>query len=193
MQPIVVKPEQGQRTIWLTKWAAWFTPICLVLLVLMLVIHPLYFGLWLLGWLVLMVPIGPWISAFHRSLEYVIDADYVRGKKGVFWKQDVTVPYAKVTNVDVTQGPVQRMFGIGEIHIQTAGAGGAQGARPELSIVGVRELDGLKAAIMERVKGDAPSKTTEGNETVIEDAPQVFRDVLEELRAIRRLLEGKQT
>lgn len=194
MQPIVVKPEQGQKTIWLIGWTIWFAPVCVLWLALMLAVHPLGFGLCLLGWLVLMVPIGLWIPAFHRSLEYVIEADCVRGRKGVFWTRHVAVPYTKITNVDVTQGPVQRMFNIGTVHAQTAGAGGEQGARAELSMLGVRDLDGLKDTIMQRVKGLTPSRTDEVKETVIEEShSQLSRDVLEELRAIRKLLENKQS
>ena len=73
--------------------------------------------------------------------------------RGVFWKKNITVPFTKITNVDVTQGPLQRLFNIGTINVQTAGAGGAQGARPELVFVGTRDLEGIKETIMERDRG----------------------------------------
>ncbi|MFQ5917784.1 MAG: PH domain-containing protein [Candidatus Binatia bacterium] len=76
-----------------------------------------------------MVPILLWIPAFYKSLEYIIDSDSVKIRKGVFWRKRVAVPYQKITNVDITQGPVQRMFNIGTIHVQTAGAGGLVNGR----------------------------------------------------------------
>ena len=98
----------------------------------------LVFGLCAAGGLIIMLAVLAWIGAFYRSLEYVINADAVRAKKGVFWRRHVTVPYTKVTNIDVTQGPLERAFGVGRVHVQTAGASGPQTPQSELRMVGIR-------------------------------------------------------
>ena len=100
-----------------------------------------------------MVFIAFWIPAYFKTLEYILDDEAVKMNKGVFWKKRVTVPYHKITNVDVTQGPIERMYNLGTIHVQTAGAGGAQGANAELRMNGIRELESLKNIIMDGVKG----------------------------------------
>jgi|Deesub1362A_J573_1020465.scaffolds.fasta_scaffold10024_4 membrane protein YdbS with pleckstrin-like domain len=150
-------------------------------------------GLSIVGWLMLMLPILFWIPAFHRSLEYVIDSDSIKGKKGVFWRKRITVPYTKITNIDVIQGPGQRMFNIGAVHVQTAGAGGTQGAQAELQLIGVRDFNELKDTIMERVRGYAVSRPEEVKKEVVgESDSEIFRRMLEELTAIREVLEKKQ-
>lgn len=74
--------------------------------------------------------INIYIPAFFRSLEYSIDTDAVRLQKGVFWKRCTAVPYAKITNIDTTQGPVERHFGLSKLHIQTAGSRTANNNTP---------------------------------------------------------------
>jgi len=194
MEPIVVKPEKEQKTLWFIGWAIPFVLGLILWVVLLLTeVDKLIFSLCVVGWLILMIPILLWIPAFYRSLEYVVDNDSVKMKKGVFWRKRVTVPYTKITNVDVTQGPVQRMLNIGRIHVQTAGAGGAQGAKAELKLLGVRDLDGLKDTIMERVRGYTISRPEEVKKEVVEGSDsETFRRMLNELTAIREVLEKKQ-
>jgi uncharacterized membrane protein YdbT with pleckstrin-like domain len=116
-----------------------------------------------------------------------------KGKKGVFWRKRVTVPYTKITNIDVTQGPGQRMFNIGAVHVQTAGASGTQGAQAELQLIGVRDFNELKDIIMERVRGYVVSRPEEVKKEVVgESDSEIFRRMLEELTAIREVLEKKQ-
>jgi len=124
MEVMIVKPEKEQKTLWIIDWIVPSVLGLVLWIVLLFLVDKLIFGICLALWLVLMFAILLWIPAFYRSLEYVVDSDSVRMKKGVFWRKRVAVPYPKITNVDVTQGPIQRMFSIGTIHVQTAGAGG---------------------------------------------------------------------
>jgi hypothetical protein len=194
MEAIFVKPEKEQKTLWFVGWAVPFVLGLALWVILLLTIDKLIFGLCVVGWLILMVPILLWISAFYRSLEYIVDSDSVKMKKGVFWREHVIVPYPKITNVDVTQGPVQRMLNIGTIYVQTAGAGGTQGAQAELTLLGVRDLEGLKDTIMERVRGYTISRPEEVKKEIVEESDsQILRHMLEELTAIREALEKRQS
>ena len=162
MKPMVVKPEKEQKTLWLIGWGITFFLFLVLDVILIFVLsHPenLIFGLCLAAVLIIMLFVLRWIPAFYRSLEYVIDIDSITGKKGVFWKKIVTVPYFKITNIDITQGPVQRMFNIGTIHCQTAGLAGPQGQRAELKLLGIRDIEGVKDTIRERIKDYNTSKS----------------------------------
>ena len=193
MEPILVKPEKEQKTQWFVGWVIPFILGLALWVVLLFTDDKLIFGLCVVGWLILMMAILLWMLAFYRSLEYVIDIDCVRVKKGVFWRKRVTVPYPKITNVDMTQGPVQRMFNIGTMHVQTAGAGGPQGRQAELKLLGVRDLDGLKDTIMERVSGYTISRPEDVKKEVAEESDsEILRHMLKELTAIRGVLEKRQ-
>ena len=192
MESIVLKPEKEQRIMWFIDWAITFVIGLTVWIVLLLLVDAVTFSLCIVGWLILASLFLLWIPAFYKSLEYVIDSDSVKMNKGVFWKKRVTVPFTKITNLDVTQGPVQRAFDIGTIHVQTAGAGGPEGARAELKLLGVRDLDEVKDTIMERVRGYTILKPDEVKQKVAEQSDsEIFARMLKELTAIREVLEKK--
>jgi len=49
-------------------------------------------------------------------------------RSGVFSPSETTVPVSRVSSVDTEQGPIQRLFGVREVLVQTAGGG----AEPEI-------------------------------------------------------------
>ena len=197
METIELRPEKEQQTMWFIIWAICSAAGLALWLVLLLTVPEeetrLVLAICLAVTVVVMGLILVWIPAFYRSLEYEICSDSVKMRKGVIWKRRVTIPFPKITNVDVTQGPLQRAFNLGTIHIQTAGAGGAQGARAEVIFMGVRDLEGVKERIMERVKDYMSSRSGEAKEKVVEVSDsEVLGRMLEELSAIREILEKKQ-
>lgn len=199
MEPISMKPEKEQRTLWFIGWAVPFVLGLALWVILLFTVNiatgdKLIFGSLVLGWLILMVPILFWIPAYYRSLEYILDSDSVKMKKGVFWRKRVTVPYRKITNVDVTQGPVQRMFNIGTIHVQTAGAGGTTSGQAELILLGIKDLEGLRDTIMERVRGYTISRLEEVKKEVVDESDsEILKHILKELTTIRDVMEKRQS
>jgi len=192
MEAVSIKPKKEQKTLWFIYWVVPFVFGIVLWLILMLIVDILIFGLFMVGWLIIMLPILIWIPAFFRSLEYSIDNEAVKIKKGVFWRKIVTVPYKKITNIDITQGPVQRRFNIGIIHVQTAGAGGAESSKAELKMCGVRDLKGLKESIMEKVRDDSISKPQKVNKELGEESDsQILKNILIEIKSIRGALEKR--
>ncbi len=186
------QPEKELRTLWLVTWiivCAIGTPVLLLLLLANVAV----FGLLLMIWLLVMVLVLLWIPAYYNSISYAIEDDAVRGQAGVFWKKYVTVPYTKITNIDIRQGPLERAFHIGTINLQTAGAGGSQGSRAELRLMGIHQLEAVKETIRERIRAydkvkvppqpvEPPAEKTE---------PPVLQQILLELQAIRELLKNR--
>ena len=191
MPSTVLRPEQAQRSHWFVYWWFWFL-IGVVPMGLLTVLLPfpanLVLGISFVVWFVTCMTTAAWIPAYHSSLEYTIGDDMIRGIRGVFWKRNVSIPYTKVTNVDISQGPLQRKFAIGTIHIQTAGAGGAQGAIAELRMPGIRDLSGVRDMIMEKVKAHTgrPAGGSPGPTDI-----DLMIEMVKELKAIRKALTKK--
>lgn len=61
-----------------------------------------------------------------RAETYEIADDAIRHRRGIVSPDETVVPLARVHSIDTNQGLVQRLFGIYELHVQTAG-GGEQG------------------------------------------------------------------
>ncbi len=192
MKPVVIKPQKEQKTVWLLNWLIWSIVIILPLVAGVVFIPDIHgqiaVGIVLAVFVFIIVLWGIWIPYFFNSLEYIIDADTVKMNSGVFWKKRVNVPFRKITNVDINQGPLQRMYNVGSIHVQTAGAGGAQGAKAELRFTGIRKLEELKEIIMSSIRGNAvPRKTSElqKSERTEINSQDILKEILNELRAIR--------
>ena len=187
-----MKPQKALRTLWLIYWWIWFVLGCFVFLLLIFA-HPIVFGAILMFLVLMMLPVLLWIFFFYASLEYAIDSDSVKGKSGVLWKKYVTIPFTKVTNLDITQGPIQRMFGIGTIHVQTAGAGGQQGEKAELRLSGIKNLHEIKDEIMAKIRAYTAVATDQPRpKAEAQSDSQSLERVLNELIAIRKVLEDKK-
>lgn len=131
-----------------------------------------------------------WINKYYDSITYVLEKDEVVVERGVWWKMRHVVPYSRVMSVDIIQGPISRLFGVGSVHVHTAGytgpAGGSAGPGTrgaEACIWGVPNFTEIRDAIIGLVRG-RPLFTTPGV-----TVPDVFSEMLEELRRIRKALE----
>jgi len=192
MDVIKLKPEKELKTLWIMTWA-----FSLILGILFLAAITAAVSLWIVGisifgWIIIMIFVIIWIPAAFNALEYYIDDEGVKMRCGVVWKKQVTVPYSKITNVDITQGPMQRYYNIGTIHVQTAGASGKQGERAELKINGIKELEEVRDTIIKKVKDSTylagrAGELKEGGLSV--EKASVFEDMLRELKEIKKLIE----
>jgi membrane protein YdbS with pleckstrin-like domain len=62
-----------------------------------------------------------WPLVAHRHTSYRLDEDGIAIRRGVFWRHAIDVPRNRVQHTDVSQGPVERNFGLGTLVIFTAG------------------------------------------------------------------------
>src|SRR3954465_7989439 len=53
--------------------------------------------------------------ASFKALRYTMDDSYLTAERGVLWKKRRITPLNKITNVDVSQGPLERFLNIGHI------------------------------------------------------------------------------
>jgi len=57
---------------------------------------------------------------------YVVTDRSLRVREGAWTVREMTLTYANVQNLRVTQGPLQRLFGFSNLRVDTAGGGGVQ-------------------------------------------------------------------
>lgn len=67
-----------------------------------------------------------WPEIEHRHLSYKVDELGVEIRRGVVWRSVVNVPRSRVQHTDVSQGPLERRFGLGTLRIHTAGTENAE-------------------------------------------------------------------
>jgi uncharacterized protein len=167
-----------------------FLLLCFVAPVAFIPDFPLYGNVIILGIILVVVVLYLiWVKLYYDSMWYELHDDEMRWKRGVIFRSTGIVPYNRITNIDIKQGPVMRVLGISTLSIQTAGYSGA--AVPEIRIEAIEHADELRELIRNLVRscsagGDG---TGTGKHEVRGVAPSVHQQMLEELQAIHALLE----
>ena len=57
-----------------------------------------------------------------RAIGYMLRADDIVFRRGILWQRMIAVPYGRMQLVDITQGPLDRAFGIAKLKLVTAAA-----------------------------------------------------------------------
>ncbi|MFY9799882.1 MAG: PH domain-containing protein [Methanoregula sp.] len=147
-----------------------------------------FVGISLAGVLILVVIFVAWVRLYYTSMWYELREDDMSWKRGVWFHRTGIVPYNRITNLDVIQGPVMRMLGISTLSIQTAGYSGQ--AVPEIRIEGIEHAEELRELIRSIVRqsgardagtGGTPSSPVSSDQKMID-----------ELVKIRMLLEQQK-
>ena len=96
-------------------------------------------------------------------------------KRGVFFKEEKSIPLEKITDVGLSQGPIMRMFGLYRLSFETAGQSG-HGAL--VSLLGVENASEFREAILEQKDNLTASTSAKSSN---EESPQ---SQLELIRAL---------
>ncbi|MFA4841667.1 MAG: PH domain-containing protein [Agrococcus sp.] len=86
---------------------------------------PLWAWLPLIAALVLAVVGVIWSFLRTRTIGYLQRSDDLLVRRGMLFRRFVAVPYGRMQIVDITQGPVERMFGLKTLKFVTAAASSA--------------------------------------------------------------------
>ena len=135
--------------------------------------------------LAILIFVSYWIPKYYNTMLYKRTPNEIVWRRGVWFKNTGIVPYNRITNIDIVQGPISRSLGIASIRIQTAGYSGPSGGGgmlAEIRIEGMEQFEELRELIMGFVRGKKPLAV----ETYEED---INSKILNELVKIRELIE----
>ena len=82
-----------------------------------------------------------------RRTGWRLDETGLEIHRGVFWRHQISVPFARVQHADVSQGPLQRQFELGKLTVHTAGT---QNAAVELDGIAHRLAIELRDEIVKQ-------------------------------------------
>jgi membrane protein YdbS with pleckstrin-like domain len=149
-----------------------------------------------------------WNPLYYRSVVYRLDNEEMSWKRGVWFRQTGIVPYNRITNVDISQGPLMRIYNISDLKIQTAGYSGQKNS--EIAIKGIDNPEEIRDIILSYVRNRKPQASVTGGEEERgvhtdyntgssttgrysgESDRDLNRQMLTELKEIKRLLEEKR-
>lgn len=81
----------------------------------------LFAGLWLVFNLFVLWHTQRWPAVEYRHTWYRVDERGIEIRRGVYWRVVINVPRSRVQHTDVSQGPLERRYGLGTLVIYTAG------------------------------------------------------------------------
>jgi len=139
-----------------------------------------------------------WTRLYYDSMFYELHGDELRWRRGVWFRTTGIVPYSRITNIDIRQGPVMRWLKISTISIQTAGYSGQ--AAPEIRIEAIENAEELRELLRKAVRscsgvagdgtGSGPSPRAVPAEPFATTGTSML--ILDELKKIHTLLEQQQ-
>ena len=165
------------------------------------------FGLEILGWLGYIVQL-PFTWAMMRldyDLRWYIVSDRsLRIREGIASVKEKTMTFANIQNLSIHQGPLQRLLGISDLEVRTAGGGGSASEQDGehggesfhvAKFRGVDNASEIRELILARVRrqkdsglGDPDDLAGAPESGLGSDAVQAARAVLEETRQLRRAI-----
>lgn len=121
---------------------------------------------------VLAVPALVGAVAKYALYRWRLDGDELLLRSGVLNRQNRVIPLARVQNVEVRQSLVQRLAGVAELRVETAGTG--LQAEAVLSVLGIGEAQALRGELLARRRAQAaaavPAGDADAAEAVVADA-----------------------
>lgn len=131
---------------------------------------------------------------------YLVTNRSLRVREGVMRLREMTITFANIQNISISQGPLQRLLGISDLRVDTAGGGGSQKKEQsgEENMHGVRfrgvnnavEIRDLINARLRQLKDSGLGDQDDHRAAAIPSArPAIpsgpLREVLSEARALR--------
>jgi len=138
----------------------------------------------------------PYLFFRYHTLRYRFDAEGIHMRVGILFRREVNLTYARIQDIHLRSGIIQRWLGLANLEIQTASGS----ATAELVIEGFKEYEAIRDFLYTRMRGyqarhaAAPGAVAgparaegaaDGSEMVL-----VLQGIRDELRRTRELLEA---
>jgi hypothetical protein len=118
----------------------------------MLVLGLVFLPLWLIGVALLAWLQQRWPAIAYRFASYRIDDRGLEIRQGVYWRKITSVPRSRVQHTDVSQGPLERRYGLGTLVVHTAGT---EDSKVDLAGLDYEVAQAIRANLLPRDNGDA--------------------------------------
>jgi putative membrane protein len=145
----------------------------------------------------LVVVMLPMLAVRYYTLRYRFDDQGIHVQWGLLFRREINLTYARVQDIHVRSGVVQRWLGLADLMVQTA----ASSSGPELTIEGFREHHAIRDFLYTRMRGlrgksaraqlAAPDPGTQGHAGGAVELVRVLEDIRDELRLAREALDRR--
>ncbi|MGS0537305.1 PH domain-containing protein [Pseudoalteromonas sp. SaAl2] len=106
-------------------------------------------------------------------------------KRGVFFKEEKSIPLEKITDVGLSQGPLMRLFGLYRLSFETAGQSG-HGAL--VSLLGVENASVFREAILTQKDNLAETKPSKAKADEPQSQVELLRALTYSVKNIEQMM-----
>ena len=135
----------------------------------------------------------PYLYFRYHTLRYTFDEEGIHMRVGILFRREVNLTYARIQDIHLSSGLLQRWLGLADIQIQTASGS----ADAELVIEGFKEYEAIRDFLYTRMRGyhvpgtTAPAGTPAANSDPNAEMIALLQTIRDELRQTRESL-GKR-
>ena len=132
----------------------------------------------------------------YETLKYRFDDEGITMAWGLLWRREIYLTYARIQDIHLSRGIIERWLGLATINIQTA----AGSASSEMSIVGLTKYEQVRDFLYLRMRGARfggaeANEATDGADTApaeptADSALALLTEIRNELRAVRERIGG---
>ncbi|MBX7246215.1 MAG: PH domain-containing protein [Candidatus Sumerlaeaceae bacterium] len=139
----------------------------------------------------------------YHTMRYRFDAEGVSMRWGILFRREVNLTYARIQDIHLTSGVIQRWLGLADVHIQTASGT----STAEMKIEGILEFEALRDYLYTRMRGyrdrlahpappiasahpETPAAADPSHTTADAELVTVLRDIQAEMRQIREAVQA---
>ena len=137
----------------------------------------------------------PYLFFRYHTLRYRFDAEGIHMRVGILFRKEVNLTYARIQDIHLRSGFIQRWLGLANLEVQTASGS----ATAELVIEGFKEYEAIRDFLYTRMRGYqtrqsatasavASTAGAGGNEEMV----SLLLGIRDELRRTRELLEASK-
>jgi membrane protein YdbS with pleckstrin-like domain len=91
----------------------------------------------------------PYLYFRYHTLRYRFDEEGIHMKVGILFRREINLTYARIQDIHLRSGLLQRWLGLANVQIQTASGS----AGPELVIEGFKEYEAIRDFLYTRMRG----------------------------------------
>lgn len=97
--------------------------------------------------LVIVLPLAHWYwNRYYANLKVILTTRELKVHRGIFNREEKSIPLEKITDLAVFQGPIMRKMDLKGIRVETAGQ--STGAGALVRVVGIHETDEFRDLVL---------------------------------------------
>jgi len=136
----------------------------------------------------------PFLYFRYHTLRYRFDAEGIHMRVGILFRREINLTYARIQDIHLKSGFIQRWLGLANLEIQTASGA----ASAELVIEGFKEFEAIRDFLYTRMRGyharGAKADSTPAAPAAVTaeaEAVALLLAIRDELRQTRELLSAR--